>query len=135
MTTLYLKAGRRYVVWGHAEQYDHDLMRAGQWRMTYCARDGLQRYRYDVRPDTASFLAACELARDAMEEAIGQQAIARPRLGVTPYTRKQLQLIERFRADMAAAGGFAPTHWTHSSAGDIAQAGIEAVRRFAEGTT
>lgn len=135
MTTLYLKAGRRYAVWGDAEQYDHDMMRAGQWRMTYCAQDGLHRYRYDVRPDTASFLAACELARDAMEEAIRQQAIARPQLGVTPYTRKQLQLIERFRADMAAAGGFAPTHWTHSSAGDIAQAGIEAVRRFAEGTT
>jgi hypothetical protein len=34
---------------------------------------------------------------------------------------------------MAAAGGFAPTHWQHSSAGDIAQAGIDAVRKFAEG--
>jgi len=132
MTTLYTKQGRRYVVWGHAEHYDHDMMRAGQWRLTYCPEDGMRRYRSDERPDTASFLAACELAQHAMEEAIRQRAIARPSADVTPYTRKQLQIIERFRQDMAAAGAMTPTMWQHETAREIAQAGIDAVRRFAE---
>lgn len=133
MTTLYTKQGRRYVVWGHAEQYDQDLLRAGQWRMAYCPADGERRFRYDVLPDTASFIAACELAQHGMEQAIQQRAIARPSgTGFLPYSKRQREIIERFRADMAAAGGLVPAYWHHATAREIAQAGVEAVRKFSE---
>ena len=73
MTTLYRKEGRRYVVMGHAERYDHaDVMKAGTWRVSYCYADGSLRYSYDVKPDTASFVAACELAGEAMERGRAQ---------------------------------------------------------------
>lgn len=131
---LFVKVGRRYVPWGNAERYDADMLRAGTWRMTYCHADGSSRYSYDVRPDTASFLAACELAMHAMECAIAAASVASPSMGrITPYTKAQLALVERFRADTAAAGGLVPSYWQHSTAREIAQAGIDAVRAFAGG--
>lgn len=131
---LFTKRGLRYVPYGHAARYDTDVLRAGTWRLTYCHADGSSRYSYDVRPDTASFLAACELAAHAMECAIANAVVASPsRGGITPYTRSQLALIERFRADMAAVGGMVPSYWQHSTAREIAQAGIDAVRAFAGG--
>lgn len=129
MTTLYTKQGRRYVAWGHADRYDHDTMRAGEFRLTYCARDGERRYTYGVTPDTAGFVAAAEIARDAMERAINDRAIAGPQLGaVTPYTKRQLAIIEQFRRDMAEAGGLTPTYWQHATARELSEAAIDAVR-------
>ncbi len=81
--TLYVKDGRRYRVWGHTV-YDFDCMKAGQWRMTYCPGDGSYHYRYDVRPDTASFMAAAELAREAMMSAMTEAARVAPQLGSVP---------------------------------------------------
>ena len=43
-------------------------------------------------------------------------------------TAATAQLIERFRADMAEACGLVPSWWQHSSARDISQAAIDAVR-------
>lgn len=133
MTTLYRKEGRRYVVVGHAEKYDYgDVMKPGTWRMAYCYESGARRYNYDVKPDTASFVAACELAAEAMERAIRATIDAHPPPGERPYTREQREILERFRADMTATGGFLPHWWDYSSAREIAQAGIDAVRNWSE---
>ena len=130
--TYYVKRGRRYVPAGNVmPDFDYaDRMRVNQWRMTYCHAHGEYRYEYAVTPDTASFVAACMLARAAMERAIEDAAIARPQFGVTPYTKRQLALIERFRQDMAATGGLTPTHWQHSSSRDVSEAAIKAVREW-----
>jgi hypothetical protein len=125
---VYVKRGRRYVPVSDWERHEGDRMKCGTFRLTYCYADGLRRYAYDVTPDTASFMAACELARQAMEDAINKAAIAKPSQDVTPYTKRQMAIIERFRAEMAEAGGLVPSWWQHSSSRDISQAAIDAVR-------
>jgi hypothetical protein len=131
--TLYRKEGRRYVVLGHAERYDYgDVMKPGTWRLSYCYADGGRRYTYAVKPDTASFVAACELAGEAMEQAIRATIDAHPAPGERPYTREQQEILDKFRSDMTAAGGFLPHWWEYSSARDIAQAGIDAVKNWSE---
>lgn len=130
MTVLYKKIGRRYVVWGDAKQWSYDPMRAGQFRLTYCPRDGAGRYSYDVTPDTAGFVAAAEIAREAMESAIDEAAKSKPKPPLVPYTKRQLAIIEKFRSDMAAAGAMVPHWWTTSSSRDIALAGVDAVRAW-----
>jgi hypothetical protein len=125
----YRKVGRRYEPVAHSERWEADVMKPGTWRMTYCYSSSAKRFSYDVTPDTASFEAACVLAAQAMEQAIADRSIARNSDQV-PYTKRQLALIEKFRADMAAAGGLVPSWWQHSSARDIAQAGIDAVRNW-----
>ena len=131
MTSLYTKQGRRYIPYGTAEAYSADLMSAGTCRMTYCYTDGSTRYSYEVKPDTASFVAACELASEAMERAINERSRPTPS-APTPYTKRQREIIDQFARDMTAAGGLMPGWWTHSSAREIAQAGINAVRTWGE---
>jgi hypothetical protein len=128
--TVYIKRGRRYVPFSNWERDYGDSMKVGTFRLTYAYADGSRRYAYDVRPDTAGFVAACEVARQAMEAAIQDAAIAAPSAGMSTYTGKQRALIERFRADMAAAGGLVPTSWNHASARDISQAAIDAAREY-----
>ena len=130
MTTLYEKQGRRYVAWGHAEHYDQNLLRAGQFRLSYCPRDGHTRYTYDVRPDTAGFLAAAEIARDAMEQAIQKRAVATFQPQAVPYTKAQLKALEHARAYLAEAGVLLPQWWQHATARELSEAAIEAVRRW-----
>lgn len=130
MTTLYEKQGRRYVVWGHSQSYEADILRAGQFRMACCPRDGHTRYTYDVRPDTAGFLAAAEIARDAMEQAIQQRAAATFQPGAVPYTKAQLKALENARAYLAEAGVLLPQWWQHATARELSEAAIEAVRRW-----
>lgn len=127
--TLYVKKGRRYVPWGH---HGHeDVMLAGAHRLTYCPEDGHRRYRHDVTPDTAAFLAACNIAQYAMEQAIAEKAKAAPQRSNT-YTPEQKRIIEKFRNDMAEAGALVPDYWTGNSAYEIARAGIEAVFNHAK---
>ncbi len=128
---LYEKVGRRYVPWGNAWawQHDADIMKAGTFRLTFCAGEGSYRYTYDVAPDTAGFVAAAEVAREAMEAAIQAAAVGVPS-GPTIYTKRQQKILARFRAEMAAAGGLMPTWWEIGCARKIAQAGIDAVRRW-----
>ncbi|MGL4651558.1 MAG: hypothetical protein ACRC1H_19280 [Caldilineaceae bacterium] len=130
MTTLYVKEGRRYVPWGNAEPWGSDTMRVGTFRLTYCVGGGERRYRYDVRPDTAGFVAAAELCQHAMEQAMQAAALSKPEPVPVPYTAKQLELIDKFTADMAATGALCPQYWVTDTAREIAQAGVDAVRRF-----
>jgi hypothetical protein len=132
--TLYRKVGRQYVAVGTARDmyrsYENVLY-AGQWRMEYCPRDGRGRYWYDVRPDTASWSAAAMLAEDAMIEAIDKARFAHPSFGVgVKMTRRQQKAVADARAILADAGLLDPHWWTHRSAGEIAKAGIDAVREF-----
>jgi len=133
--TLYVKKGRRYVPWGTTvDRYNHDndVMRVGQCRLTCCPEQGHKRYVYDVTPDTATFVAAAQVAQHAMEEAILQKAIAHPSADPTPYTEEQYALIQEFRQRMSQLGGLVPSHWVHGTAYEIAQAGINAVKQLHE---
>lgn len=133
--TLYRKVGRKYVpAYNIQSAYDKDFMKVGTWRMVYAYEAGGRRYHYDVKPDTAGFEAACMLARHAMEQAINEAAKANPQLGtVTPYyTKKQLKVIEDCRQRMAEAGILMPLHWQHSTAHEISQAAINAVKNWSE---
>ena len=133
---LFHKVGRYYKPWGNAERWDFDgdVMTAGQFRLVHCVEDGSRRYSYDVTPDTAALAAAADVAAVAMERAIQAAAIARPGVDLSQYTKKQLAIIERFRAEMAEAGGLLPSHWQHASAREIAEAGIKALRAAAQNT-
>ena len=123
--TLYVKKGRRYHVWGNAD-YSLDTLPVGSFRLEHCSEDGSHRYSYGVTPDAAGFLAAAALARKAMEDAILEKAVARPNTDYE-YTPEQRKLIEKFRSDMAEAGALVPAYWIHSSAWEIAEAGVNAV--------
>jgi hypothetical protein len=106
-------------------------MMVGTFRLTYAYADGCRRYAYNVKPDTAGFVAASELARKAMEDAIQNTAIADPSAKAVYYSKKQLEIIARFRAEMAADGALLPKSWQHKSAYDISLAAIDAVRSYA----
>jgi len=131
MTTLYEKRGRKYVPvierW-----YECDQLNVGQFRLTYCYAEGGRRYEYNVTPDTAGFVAAAMIAREAMEQAISEVKASRPVIpaNAKPYTKKQREILKRFRTEMAAAGGLFPDWWVNTSAWDISEAAIKAVREF-----
>lgn len=127
---VYVKRGRRYVPLSSWERETGDEMKVGTFRLTYAYSNGGRRYSYDVRPDTAGFVAACEVARQAMEAAIQDAAVARPSASSVYYTKKQLEIIERFRREMSEAGGLLPASWQHASAHGISQAAIDAVRNY-----
>lgn len=125
--TLYEKRGRKYAP--VQIDYDRDSLKCGQFRLHYAYEDGAGMFFYDVTPDTSGFVAAAMIAHKAIEQAIQDAATAKPR-GPTPYTKKQLAIIERYRAEMVEAGGLLPEWWQHTSTWDIAKAGIDAVRRY-----
>lgn len=71
---LYIKKGKRYHIWGGclsiSERLDADPLRANTFRLTYCVKEGSFRYVYNVRPDFAAFVAAAEIAKEAMIRAM-----------------------------------------------------------------
>lgn len=121
--TWYRKVGRRYIPMGEAERYDYAIMPPQGFTLTH-RKDGATQWEYAVTPDNAGFVAAAMVAKDAMTDAIRQAATYRPSAPI-PYTKKQLKLIEQFKVDI---GLHVPTWWQQSSARDIVQAGIDAVR-------
>lgn len=121
--TWFRKVGRKYVPIVEAEKYDYITMPANGFTLTY-RQDGLTQWEYEVRPDNAGFMAAAMVARAAMEAAINEAATYKPQASMRPYTKRQLALIEQFKADM---GMRYPAWWEQTSARDIAQAGIDAV--------
>lgn len=132
--TLYRKVqrGKRttYEVAYSAQDWNTpDLMRPGTFRMVYAYTDGGRRYEYEVTPDTAGFMAAATIARQSMEEAIKQASNAKP-MGVVHYTKKQLAVLADCRERLESCGALLPAHWVHTSAHDISQAAIDAVRNF-----
>lgn len=128
---LYRKVGRRYEpAYNVRDAWGKDLMPVGTWRMTYAYAEGGRRYEYGVTPDTASFEAACMLAREAMEHAVSEAVKSRPQLGNSCYTKRQLAAIEACRQRLAEVGVAMPTWWQNSSAHEISQAALDAVRSW-----
>ena len=125
---LYRKKGRRYIPAVDVEPWSHDVMKPGEFRLTHCYEAGARRYEYDVKPDMAGWRAAAMQAKAGMVKAMLERSIARPASAdAVPYTAQQLTIIEKFRADMAAAGGLVPSWWVHATADQIADAALAAV--------
>lgn len=126
---IYKKVGRKYVpVRGYwLEDARADSMVVGTCRLVYCYADGARRYEYDVKPDTAAFMAAALVAKVAMENAIREASAMRPSGNLSRYTKKELACIEQFRKDMH---GLNPTHWQGAPAHEVADAAIKAVQEF-----
>lgn len=125
---LYRKVGRKYVP-VHARWYEDsgaNQMRVGTFRLTYAYSDGGRMYEYDVIPATAPMVAAMMIARKAMEDEIRSKARLTPRDSV-PYTKAQQAIIDKFRDDM---GGMYPLWWGESSAWEIAEAAMKAVKDY-----
>lgn len=130
--TLYTKKGRRYEVWGNLADrnfYDEDALPVGACRLTYCPAPGHFRYSYRVDPDYATFLAAAEVARFAMEEAIMKVSAAQV-FSPKQYTSEQQAILDQCTKELQEAGILSPG-WTNGVAHEIAQAGIDAVRKAA----
>lgn len=130
--TLFRKVGRRYVsAYSLADwSYDKDLMPAGSFRLVHAYSDGGRRYAYNVTPDTAAWVAAATLAVHAMTEAI-HKANQRTIASGTPWTKKQQAAIKQANAILEAAGIWSGRGWTTAQAYDVAQAGIDAVKQWA----
>lgn len=126
---LYEKVGRRYYPKWDVWCDPRDMMKPGQFRLTYAYGEGGRRYEYDVTPATAAWVAAAMLARHAIEEAIREAAPAKPS-EPRVYTKKQQNIIKRYRAEMATAGGNLPEWWSITSPRDIAKAAIDAVNKW-----
>ena len=127
---IYKKVGRKYVPIA-ARWYEDsrtDQMDVGTFRLTYVNKEGCRRYEYQVTPATAPAVAAMMVARVAMEAVISEKSKYHPSTGAKPYTKRQLALIEQFRAEM---GMSYPAHWMSSDAHDISKAAIKAVMEFA----
>ncbi len=130
--TLFRKVGRRYVpTYSLSEwHYDKDLMPVGSFLLVHAYGHGGRRYAYNVTPDTAGWVAAATLAVHAMTEAIhkaNQHTIA----SGAPWTKKQQAAIAQANAILEAAGIWSGRGWTTAAAHDVAQAGIDAVRQWA----
>ena len=129
--TLFRKVGRKYVPSYSLSEwsYDKDLMKVGSFRLVHAYSDGGRRYAYNVTPDTAAWVAAATLAVHAMTEAIhkaNQHTIA----SGTPWTKKQQEAIKQANAILEAAGIWSGRGWTTAQAYDVAQAGVDAVKRW-----
>ena len=124
--TLYKKVGRKYVPVEARWYDDRETMKVDTFKLTYAYSNGGRRYEYDVIPSTAPMVAAMLIARKAMEDAIQKSSSMRPN---TPqkYTTKQLQAIDRFKAEM---GGMYPSWWIEGSAYEISEAAIKAVLNY-----
>ncbi len=131
---LYEKVGRRYKPVSRGFEYEHLSIPVGTFVLIHAYREGGKQFIYDVTPDTAAFKAAANIAKKAMVDAMEKASPAKPQIGVfKPYTQKQLALIEKFRMDMAEAGGLVPDFWQFQRLEDIAQAGIDAVNENVSG--
>lgn len=126
--TLYRKVGRKYVPAEIRWNDDRDSMRVGTFRLTYAYREGGSRYSYDVRPDTAGFVAAAQMYRIEMEQALTEACIARPQEPLTPYTKRQQKVLDRHRKELAAVGLLWPIWWEHASVYAISQAAIDSMK-------
>lgn len=127
---LYKKVGRKYVPQNRIFDFEH-AMPVGSFMLIYANKDGSQQYEYEVKPDTASFVAAAVIAKDAFKQAIREKSEYKPDGTSYPMTKKQLAILEEYRAKMLEAGGSMPVWWTASSSHELADAAIKAVREYA----
>lgn len=128
-TPIYKKVGRKYVPIAARwyEEANIEQQAVGTFRLTYAYTNGGKRYAYDVTPATAPMVAAMMIAKVEIEDKLREMARMRPMGTSIPYTKKQLALIAKFRADM---GGMYPSYWTENSAHEISEAAIKAVMEF-----
>ena len=127
--TLYEKRGRKYVpVVERWLNGDDDQMAVGTFRLIYCYSEGGRRYEYNVTPATASWVAAAMIAREAMEQAIRDATPAKPK--ARKLTKRQQDILIRYRKEMADAGGMLPEWWEYTSAWDLSNIAIKAVEEF-----
>ena len=133
---LYRKVmrGKRtmYELVGNAASHDRDILKPGQFRLEFATGDGSRRYAYPVSPDVAGWEGAALIAKVAMENAIREAArcSADARSATRPYTKKELQIIEKYRTEMHAIGSGLPSWWQFAGAHEISKAAIEAVVNY-----
>jgi predicted outer membrane protein len=129
---LYKKIGKRYIPTFNVERsYDNDLMKPGTFRLTYCYTDCGRRYNYDVTPDTASFVAAAEMFRYEMEQAVleASKAVEQQDKDYSKrYTKEQKQVIAQCRDLLDKSGVTTPLWWQHRSGWDMSKHIIERMK-------
>lgn len=129
---LYRKIGKRYIPAFNVERsYDNDLMKPGTFRLTYCYTDCGRRYNYDVTPDTASFVAAAEMFRYEMEQAVLEASKAveqQDRDYSKRFTKEQKQVIAQCRDLLDKSGVTTPLWWQHRTGWDMSKHIIERMK-------
>ena len=105
-------------------------MTPGTCHLVIASGDGMRRYAHDVTPDTAGWVAAAELARVAMEDAIRERSKFTPVGTAFKYTKKQLAVLAHCKKLMAEAGMLMPSSWTSATPHEISQAAIDAVKGY-----
>lgn len=126
---LYKKVGRKYVPQSRVFDFEH-AMPVGSFMLVYAYADGGKQYEYEVKPDTASFIAAALVAKKAMQEVIREKSEFKPDVRSIHWTKKQAAILEEYRKKMREAGGTMPSWWSASSSTELADAAIEAVRSY-----
>ena len=109
--------------------YDHEAMTPGTCHLVIASGDGMRRYAHDVTPDTAGWVAAAELARVAMEDAIRERSKFTPSVQIK-YTKRQQEVLAHCKKLMADAGMLMPSSWTSATPHEISQAAIDAVKGY-----
>jgi hypothetical protein len=127
--TLYEKRGRKYVPHSvHWSDVGMDI-KVGEFVLVYAYKDGGRMYQYGVKPDTAAWAAAAKIAEKEIVKQITEAATPLPADGIK-YTKKQLEIIKRFRKEMTEANGRSPAWWKYKSANEIAKIAIDAVENY-----
>ena len=127
--TMHGTRARYTLAYSHVN--DHrlcDVMKAGEFRLVHAVGEGGYRYHYDVKPDTAAFIAAASIAEEAMVKAMMDASKVQPAQPLEKYTIKQLEAIRKARDIMQEAGCFV-SHWQYAGVHDIVRAGIETVKK------
>lgn len=119
MTVFYKKVGRRYQP---VSEYDSELMSAfpkgAHLVITY---PGGRSTRYNIDPALAPMIAAGRTAEDAIATAVAKAMELRD--NVTPYTKRQKELIRELTSTMKAQD----IKWIRPAARDAANAGVRAL--------
>jgi hypothetical protein len=120
--TLYEKRGRRYYPVSDTEAFSG--IGKGSWLVT--VERGRTSARLLLSPDHAGFVAASQVAIDAMMDAMRQESAWKPRRdAVSPTQKRAYAAYREIMGDEIMC-------LERSSAWDIAQAGIDAVQREME---
>jgi hypothetical protein len=124
MTTLYKKAGRRYVPVGEFDNEAVDHLPYGYHMIV--VRKGSRSTHYNIDPNLAALTAAATVADEAMVTAMVKASEYKP--SRTPLTPRQIRAWDELKAAFSdeLAG------LTRDSARDIVQAGIKAMQEEAQ---
>jgi hypothetical protein len=124
MTTFYVKRGCRYYPVRHCDPELDRAMPPGHHLVS--VRPGLESRRYNIEPALAPLIAAGLVAEEAIVSAIHEASKLRP--AKTPLTDEQRAAWRNLIASL----GEEATMLTGAAPFDIAQAGIQAMRKEAD---